>query len=71
MPVLSFVRRDLDTSELAAILDAADIHARAGHHCAPWIHRFLGTEAAGTMRVSPGPEITADDIQRAWEALAS
>ena len=71
MPVLSFVRRDLDPSELAAILDAADVHVRAGHHCAPWIHRFLGSELAGTVRVSPGPEITADDILRVWEALAS
>jgi selenocysteine lyase/cysteine desulfurase len=71
MPVLSFVRRDLDPSELAAILDAADVHVRAGHHCAPWIHRFLGSELAGTVRVSPGPEITADDILRVSEALAS
>jgi selenocysteine lyase/cysteine desulfurase len=68
---MSFVRRDLDPSELAAILDAADVHVRAGHHCAPWIHRFLGSELAGTVRVSPGPEITADDILRVWEALAS
>lgn len=71
MPTLSFTRNDLDPQDLAAILDASDVHVRAGHHCAPWIHRHLGTEANGTVRVSPGAAISADDIRQAWEALAS
>ncbi len=71
MPVLSFTRKDLDPQDLAAILDARNVHVRAGHHCAPWIHRHLLTEAGGTIRLSPSPDVTADDIRQAWEALAS
>jgi cysteine desulfurase / selenocysteine lyase len=71
VPVLSFLRGDLDPAEQGAALDALDVHVRTGHHCSPWIHRFLDTEAMGTVRVSPGPEISADDIQRASEALES
>ncbi len=71
MPVLSFAREDLDPAEIGALLDARDIHVRTGHHCAPWIHRFLGTVDGGTVRASPGPEISADDIRAVWEALAT
>ena len=71
MPVLSFVRNDLDPADIGAMLDAHDIHVRTGHHCAPWIHRFLGSEHGGTVRLSPGPEVSADDIRRVWEALAT
>ena len=69
-PVLSFVRRDLDPAEIGAVLDAADIHVRTGHHCAPWLHAHLGTEAAGTVRVSPGPDVSAADIRSVSAALA-
>jgi selenocysteine lyase/cysteine desulfurase len=71
IPVLSFVHADLDAADVGAILDALDIHVRTGHHCAPWLHRHLGTTAAGTVRVSPGPFVTADDIRRVSAALAS
>lgn len=70
LPVLSFVRSDLDPAEVGAILDAAGVHVRTGHHCAPWLHEHLGTAAAGTVRVSPGPEVTAADIRRVSAALA-
>jgi cysteine desulfurase/selenocysteine lyase len=67
----SFAFRGIHPHDLSQVLDQSNVCVRAGHHCAPWIHRFLGSELAGTVRVSPGPEITADDILRVWEALAS
>ena len=55
IPVLSFTLSDLDPAEAGVILDSAGIHVRTGFHCAPWLHDLLGTSAAGTVRVSPGP----------------
>ncbi|GHO75234.1 cysteine desulfurase [Ktedonobacter sp. SOSP1-85] len=38
-----------------AALGAKGIAVRAGLHCAPWTHKWLGTlENGGTVRVSPG-----------------
>jgi len=69
VPVLSFVHADFDPAEIGGMLDAAEVHARTGFHCAPWLHPALGTAAAGTVRWSPGPELSADDIQQALAAV--
>jgi cysteine desulfurase family protein len=56
--------------ELGGILDQAfDIAVRPGLHCAPYIHRSLGTYPDGLVRVSPGPFNTEADIDRLIEAL--
>jgi len=68
--LLSFTLSDLDPAEAGMILDAADVHVRTGFHCAPWIHAHLGTETSGTIRVSPGPFVTADDILEVARVLA-
>lgn len=70
LPILSFVRSDLDPAEVGAVLDARDIHVRTGHHCAPWLHQHLGTAPAGTVRISPGHDLSADDIRAVSAALA-
>jgi len=66
--ILSFTVEGFDPAEIGALLDAADVHARTGFHCAPWIHRALGTEEAGTVRLSPGPFLSAADATRAVAA---
>lgn len=70
IPVLSFVHDELDPAEIGAILDAAGMHVRSGFHCAPWLHRHLGTAAAGTVRISPGADISAADIRAVSAILA-
>ena len=69
---LSFRSEALPAAELGGILDQAfDIAIRPGLHCAPYIHRALGTFPDGTVRVSPGPFNTEEDIDLALaEALA-
>jgi len=57
VPVVSLVHRDFEPVELGAMLDGAGFHVRSGHHCAPWLHQRLGTASAGTVRISPGPDI--------------
>lgn len=68
--VSSFTLSDLDPAEAGLVLDGAGVHVRTGFHCAPWIHAYLGTETGGTIRVSPGPFVTADEVRAVARALA-
>ncbi|MCA9064626.1 MAG: aminotransferase class V-fold PLP-dependent enzyme [Planctomycetaceae bacterium] len=69
--IVSFNVRGTDCREVATILDQAfGIVCRAGLHCAPLVHQTLGTLAAGgTVRLSPGPFTTAEDIRQTVEAV--
>lgn len=68
---LSFRSEALAAAELGGILDQAfDIAVRPGLHCAPYVHRALGTFPDGTVRVSTGPFSTEDDIDQLARALA-
>lgn len=60
-----------DPQEVAAMLDAAyRIQVRAGLHCAPRMHRTLGTvEQGGTIRFSPGVFTTESDILAVLSAV--
>lgn len=61
----------LPAAEIGGILDQAfEIAIRPGLHCAPYIHRSIGTFPDGAVRVSPGPFNTKDDIDALATALA-
>lgn len=61
---------ELHPQDLAEILDTSfDIAVRPGLHCAPYIHRALGTYPNGTLRVSPGPFNTSEHIDAFLSAL--
>ncbi len=65
------VPEGLTPQDLGSILDVSfDIAVRPGLHCAPYIHRALGTFPDGTLRLSPGPFTTPEQIDRFVEALA-
>jgi cysteine desulfurase family protein len=67
---LSFRSTVLPAVELGGILDQAfDVAVRPGLHCAPYIHRALGTFPDGTVRVSTGPFNTEEDIDHLVQAL--
>ena len=60
----------LPAPELAGLLDQSfNIAVRPGLHCAPYIHRALGTAPDGLVRVSPGPFNTNADIDHLIDAL--
>ncbi len=60
---LSFRIAGLDPQDTAAILDESfDIAVRAGLHCAPYIHRALGSHPDGTVRISLGPNTTEAEV---------
>jgi cysteine desulfurase family protein len=65
------VPEPLSPQDLGSILDVSfDIAVRPGLHCAPYIHRALGTFPNGTLRLSPGPFTTAEQIETFLGALA-
>jgi cysteine desulfurase/selenocysteine lyase len=67
---LSFRCEALPATELGGILDQAfDIAIRPGLHCAPYIHRSLGTFPDGTARASPGAFNTPEDIDKLADAI--
>jgi cysteine desulfurase family protein len=61
----------LGPQEIGSILDVSfDIAVRPGLHCAPYIHKALGTHPEGTLRVSPGPFNTSEEIEVLLRALS-
>lgn len=68
---VSFRHEGLPAAEVGGILDQAfDIAIRPGLHCAPYIHRAIGTFPEGAVRVSPGIFNTEADIDRLTAALS-
>lgn len=69
-PIVTLNLRDVSSSELGdALFDEYEIATRAGAHCAPRMHRALGTEAQGAVRFSFGYFNTFDEVDAALAAL--
>jgi len=67
--LLTFSIEGVASQEAAALLDAHGIAVRGGLHCAPGVHRFLGTLETGAVRVSPGYASTARDAAALVESV--
>lgn len=68
--VMSLNIEGMSPVDVGAILDEAfGICVRPGLHCAPYLHRALGTFPDGTIRVSLGPASTEEEIDRLGGAL--
>lgn len=68
--VITFNIGSLDPSMAADALFAEyGIACRAGLHCAPLAHRFLGTGKRGAIRFSVGPFTTLEDVKAAVKAV--
>ncbi len=68
--VLSFNIEGIIPAEAAALLYVEfGIVVRAGLHCAPYVHRALGTFPDGALRISPGVFNTTDDIGALIDAV--
>lgn len=51
-PVISLTHCEMASEEIASVLAEEKIAVRAGLHCAPDMHEFLGTKTNGTVRFS-------------------
>ena len=70
MGIISFSVKGKSPNEIADILNERfDIAVRSGLHCAPLMHKFLGTEKEGLVRVSIGFENSEDDALKLIKAL--
>lgn len=70
--VVSFNILGMEPSEVCFILDQTfEIAARSGLHCAPDVHRTMGTLPKGTVRLSLGYFNTAEEVDRCLEAVAA
>lgn len=67
--VLSFNIDGIDASTVGEQLNEDGIAVRTGYHCAPLIHEVIGTEYAGTVRVSPGYFNTFEEIEKLVKAI--
>lgn len=72
---LSLIPPDPDlfsSQDYALALDSSfQIAVRSGLHCAPYAHKNIGTFPDGTVRLSPGPFNTAEDVDAFIEAIAN
>ena len=70
--VVSISVPGFDPQVLASILDDSfRIQTRAGLHCAPGVHRHLGTlSTGGTVRFSVGALTSSDEIAQTLNALS-
>ncbi len=70
LPVLTCTVDGMDSDDVGAILDADyGIAVRTGLHCAPLVHRDLGTVQTGGVRFSLGATTTQHDIDHAIAAM--
>ena len=61
--VVSIETEGIDEAEVSALLlERGGIETRVGLHCSPSSHKTLGTFPRGTLRFSPGPFSTKDEI---------
>lgn len=70
--VVSFTVASQSNSQFAGLLDEKfGIMCRPGLHCAPQVHRTLGTLPEGTLRFALGPFTTPGEIDEAIAAVRS
>lgn len=68
--IVTIVAHDIDPAVLALRLDREHgVLARPGLHCAPDVHRMLGTAERGALRFSLGWSSTPADVRRAVDAI--
>ncbi len=70
VPVVTVKAESMDAAALAGRLDREHrIQTRAGLHCAPEVHRILGTSGGGAVRFSLGWASSEEDVEAAVTAV--
>jgi cysteine desulfurase/selenocysteine lyase len=70
--VVTITHQRVDPAALAERLDREfGVLCRPGLHCAPEVHRFLGTDGTGALRFSVGWCSTEADVDRALEGVGA
>ena len=62
--IISFAHKEKQSEEIASSLsENFSVAVRGGLHCAPLMHRMLGTERTGAIRASLSPHNTVREIK--------
>ena len=70
VPVVTVTAEAMDAAALAGRLDREHgVQTRAGLHCAPEVHRILGTSDVGAVRFSLGWASTREDVEASVQAV--
>ena len=68
--VISIISQKKDIAQISAqLLENGGIETRVGLHCSPAAHKTLGTFPNGTLRFSPGPFTTFEEIDKTLDCL--
>ena len=68
--IVSLNIRDYDSAQVAdALASDYGIATRAGAHCAPRMHRALGSSGQGAVRFSFSPFTTEEEVEAAIQAI--
>ena len=68
--VISITSDKMDIADISQLLlERYGIETRVGLHCSPSSHKALGTFPTGTLRFSPGPFTTAEEIEATVDAV--
>jgi cysteine desulfurase/selenocysteine lyase len=69
--LVTIVAESIDVPTLASRIDREHgVLTRPGLHCAPEVHRMLGTDKTGAVRFSLGWSTTAEQVDHAIDAVA-
>lgn len=69
-PIVTINIRDYDSGEVAdELFMNYGIHVRAGAHCAPLMHKALGTQGQGAVRFSFSHMNAIEEVKRAVSAV--
>ncbi|MDR3335359.1 MAG: aminotransferase class V-fold PLP-dependent enzyme [Treponema sp.] len=72
LPIVSFTIKGMTVEDAGfALSESFNIRCRTGLHCAPLIHRYLGSLPEGTIRYSPSLMTSPEDLHDALEAVRS
>ena len=69
VPVLSFNIKGMQSETVGRELNDYGVAVRAGLHCAPAAHRFMGTVETGAVRICPSAFSTMQDMNGAAYAV--
>ncbi len=67
---LSLLIEGYEAPDVGSILDDSfNIAVRPGLHCSPYVHKRMGTYPSGTVRISPGPFNTDEELNTLVDAI--
>ena len=68
--IVALESKEIDSVALCSTLsEKYDIATRGGFHCAPLVHKFLGTSENGLLRISLSPHNTYFEIKKLYYCL--